>query len=398
MMGLRPKTLYYLIEGLSGFSLPFYYNYLFFYMQHVYGFTKGQNLLLCSLYGLVYMIATRYGGRLAHRVGESRILGVGTAVVLLTMFGAWLSHSLTALVVLFGLWTVGVALIWPALEGLICQGETGAGLSKSIGLYNVIWAALWAVAYFFGGALIEWLGWNCIFWIPVIILGLQLIFIGVLPYVQDSHFEPEKPDPTPENTQNHPDSLPPATQRLFLRMAWVANPLSYMAMNTVIPLVPDIAQRLGLSPMLAGFIYSIVFIMRTLTFGILHFWSGWQYRASWFFGTCILLVISFVAITTASNLWVLILAQLAFGWALGLIYSSSLYYSMDASQAKAEFGGYHESAIGAGIFAGPFLGWMSNRVFPHLAHASVWGVGWVLFIGYFGLFVLWIRHRRGIHR
>ena len=60
------------------------------------------------------------------------------------------------------------------------------------------------------------------------------------------------------------------------------------------------------------------------------------------------MIVSFGAMLLARDIWVLIASQAVFGLAIGLIYYSSLFYSMDVGETKGEHGGIHEAAIGAG--------------------------------------------------
>src|SRR5262249_59664230 len=76
--------------------------------------------------------------------------------------------------------------------------------------------------------------------------------------------------------------------------------------------------------------------------------------------TCAL-PISFAVIVLAQDVVELLLAQIVFGCAIGLIYYSSLFYSMDLSDTKGEHGGIHEAAIGVGNCAGPAVGAASLR-------------------------------------
>jgi hypothetical protein len=74
-------------------------------------------------------------------------------------------------------------------------------------------------------------------------------------------------------------------------------------------------------------------------------------------------------------------AQLFFGAAAGLLYYSSLFYSMDVGDTKGVHGGIHEAAIGAGIFGGPAVGALGLFLFPAYATAGVWAVGGLLLVG-----------------
>src|SRR5262249_17788423 len=147
-----------------------------------------------------------------------------------------------------------------------------------------------------------------------------------------------------------------AAAKKFLSMAWLANPFAYIGINTLIAVIPGIAHRLQLSTMLAGFTCSTWCFARLGAFILLWQWSGWHYRFRWLLTAYLMLIASFATILLVPSLPVLLLAQLFFGSAVGLLYYSSLFYSMDISETKGEHGGFHEAAIGLGNFAGPAIG------------------------------------------
>ena len=91
----------------------------------------------------------------------------------------------------------------------------------------------------------------------------------------------------------------------------------------------------------------------------------------------------------------MVLGQIFFGVALGLIYYSSLFYSMDASSAKGEHGGVHEAVIGLGTCLGPGMGAVALGVFPQNPRANVTGVGLLLGVG---LIILLVMKWRSVSR
>src|SRR6266566_6000079 len=105
----------------------------------------------------------------------------------------------------------------------------------------------------------------------------------------------------------------PATKaKLFLRMAWLANPFAYVSLNTLIALTPGVAKRLGLSTMLAGFCCSVWCFARLGAFIALWFWGGWHYRFRWLLAAYVTLVAAFAAMLMVPNLVVLLVAQVGF--------------------------------------------------------------------------------------
>jgi predicted MFS family arabinose efflux permease len=171
-------------------------------------------------------------------------------------------------------------------------------------------------------------------------------------------------------------------------MAWLANPFAYIALNTVIAVVPGVANRLGLSATLAGFCCSVWCFARFAAFFALWAWSGWHYRFRWLLTAYLALLATFALIVLAPNLAVLVVAQIVFGGALGLLYYSSLFYSMDLSETKSEHGGIHEAAIGLGNFAGPAVAAGSLYFLPQFANSGVIGVCGLLLVGLSALILM----------
>ena len=113
-------------------------------------------------------------------------------------------------------------------------------------------------------------------------------------------------------------------------------------------------------------------------------------------GAFLLLVAGFVAMMTTGQIWVLIAGQVAFGWATGLLYYSSLFYALDGSDSHGEDGGIHEAFIGLGIGAGPAIStvalWSTGA-----ASAPAIAVGASLLVGLGLSLRVWSRGRRAPH-
>jgi hypothetical protein len=220
---------------------------------------------------------------------------------------------------------------------------------------------------------------------PILIHLLQLVLLAWLSNqtpVPHSTVPSGRPEPASRLGFN---PRPISRARLFLRMAWLANPFAYVAINTVVAVVPGLARELQLTPKLAGFFCSIWFFARMGTFLLLWLWTGWHYRLRWFLGAYLLLIASFATILLVPRLEAVVLAQITFGTALGLVYYSSLFYSMNVGESLGEHGGFHEAAIGAGLFAGPAIGAVTLRLLPQYPGSSAWAVSLALCGGLVGL-------------
>ena len=97
----------------------------------------------------------------------------------------------------------------------------------------------------------------------------------------------------------------------------------------------------------------------------------------------------------AHQLWLVVVAQLFFGFGTGLIYYSSLFYSMDAGgETQGEHGGLHEAAIGLGVFAGPAVGAAALQWLPQHSGSGVFAVSVLLLCGFGGLLGLRLKGTR----
>jgi predicted MFS family arabinose efflux permease len=401
----RPlKVGYLILEGLNSFATVFFFFYFYFFMEKAYGFGNRANLTLAALNGGTYAVCVWWAGKFATRFGHFTALKLGFSVMLVGLaLGMQVTHPAPQIVLML-LTVVGMCFTWPTLEALVSEGETRKGLQEMVGIYNVVWSATGAVAYFAGGAVLQKLGRASLFYVPIAIelsqLGLTLwleakvkrkMAVGTRVTLKS---EVEKigllsTSATPKAEREWPSHIGRRQAQGFLRMAWVANPFAYIAINTLVAVMPGLARRLELSTMLAGFCGSVWCFARFGAFFGLWLWSGWHYRFRWLLLAYSTLVVSFAAILMVPNLGVLLGAQLALGLAVGLIYYSSLFYSMDLGDSKSEHGGLHEAAIGLGNFAGPAAGAASLWLAPHYAHSGALAVTGLLLAGLGGLAFVW---------
>jgi predicted MFS family arabinose efflux permease len=264
-------------------------------------------------------------------------------------------------------------------------------MQRMIGIYNLTWAGGSALAYFTGGAIVERLGMRSIFWLPIAMHAAQLLmllaFHGRANRTRLGYLAESPKTESPIAPELNP--RPIARVKLFLRLAWIANPLAYVAINSLVAVIPDLAGTLHLSPMFAGFFCSVWFFARWFTFLALWLWPGWHYRAGWFFGAFGVLIASYMLILLVPHIAAVIAAQVAFGMAVGLIYYSSLYYSMDAGGAKSTHSGVHEAALGFGIFLGPAVGATTLRLLPNSPNSGTVAVSALLVAGLVTLLCFW---------
>ena len=375
------KTGYFVLEGTNAFAASYYFNYLMFLLQQDHGFSNLNNLTLGAVHGFLYVGASWFAGRFGQRHGYFTSLRIGFGGMGAGVALGWLFPGTIGQIGALLLWTLAMCFTWPMLEALASEREPKDRLPNRIGLYNVIWASTAGLAYFVGGSLFQRLGKESLYWLPLIIHALQWMSLGWLErrHAQNAAMETH-PSTAAQITAETAKRDPRITQ-VFQKLAWIGNPFAYMGMNTIIAVVPSIAEHAGLGIEAGGRLMSAWFIVRTLTFAVLWAWHGWHYRVGWFLGSFLLLIVGFITVMTSHQIWILILAQIAFGWGTGLIYYSSLFYAMDGSDTHGEHGGIHEAFIGIGIGSGPAISslalWLSGATMaPAIAVGATLVGGW----------------------
>ncbi|HEU5124917.1 MAG TPA: MFS transporter [Verrucomicrobiae bacterium] len=382
----RIKVGYFALEAINSFAATYYLYYLFFLARDEFGFRDRGNLFLTAIHGFIYIFASWQGGRFAQRFGYFNALRLGYGGMAVGLALGWTIPGIIGQIIGLAAWTIPLCLIWPTLEALVTEGEDFKGTARKVGIYNVVWSSAAAVAFCIGGWLWETLGKNGFYLVPILLMVLQFLFVLWL-----QRKAAQLPPATTPHGKHEPEKRAweqPVPPRRFLQMAWLASPFAYVAINTVGAVIPHLAHRFELTAAQSGVFNSLWFYVRFAAFILLWKWTGWHYRFRWLISSMIGLVLSFAVMLLARQLWIVIAAQVVFGFSIGLIYYSSLFYSMDAGDEKGAHGGLHEAAIGLGIFAGPALGAATLTFLPQYPNSGTLAVTGLLVIGLMGLILL----------
>lgn len=376
----RLKTGAFALEALNSLATTYFFYYAYFLAEKQFGFSTVQNLLLAASMGFSYVGAAIYGGRFAQRHGYFYSVRVGVAILTISfVIGAFITNVWWWLLMVF-IANFGLSFTWPALEAMVSEGEPRRGMQSMVGIYNFTWAGAGAVAYFTGGAIIERFGIRSLYLLPAGLLVIEYVLALFIEKELRTNRASDIAALTPENddlTFGEKHTEAPA----FLKMAWVANPFAYLGCNTVIALIPTLARNLGLSTTLAGITCSIWMFVRAGSFVVLRFWPAWHYKFGLLVTAYAAMIAAFATILLVPNLWVLVGAQIVFGLAHGLIYYSSLFYSMDVGETKGEHSGIHEAAIGAGNGGGPAIAALAIWLWPKYPGGGAWSVVALLLLG-----------------
>ncbi len=345
----------------AGFSAPYWTNFVWHYLDIKWGENAQRNLIFNAGFGLFYTIGCLVTRHLSRTLTRRFMLMVGFGtLIFLTTYSTFATSAVQIGAVILAHAFI-ITFTWPNLESLMAEGADDNVLSRRVALYNVSWAGMSWVAYAVMGRFYEW---NPLTFFVIPILGwfiaLGLVIGTIEPPSKKGNrsqiFKPAEPALTPESatTTNHstPEAHPDFEQ--FRTMSRIGNMAGYVLVSTLIPMMPVTTSRLGFGLAGATAFGSLWFFTRVAAFIILGTWKGWRYRAG-IFHLCMVSLPVFFAAISLSDSWIAVgAAQIALGFSLSLIYTSSLFYSLHGKGETSE-AAVHEAVIGLGIMLGPLL-------------------------------------------
>lgn len=359
-LGATRKALlpWYIAHGLTVFTSSLTSSAVYFFAGYELHESVQVRLGMASGAGLVYCLASIFGGRLVDTLGQRRIGSYMTFAFIPVFFfgaGAVIFRNLPGLFLFLLLLNLCAGPLWPAIESAITRCAGKMPLSRRMALYNLNWSSTGFIAACVVGGLAQWLSWPGVFYIAAAISLLVWIFVVRLP-APPTAAAAMRAENSPEEQPHTGILLHTPRSRKLLHMAWLSNMLAFLAANTITPSMPTITLALGVkSYALATALASIGSLACVGGFLLTTFWTGWHYRIRWTMIPFSALVIGSVAILLSQSLLMFICSQILYGVALAMLYSGSIYYSMHLGAGSAAKAGIHEGLIGIGATLGPGL-------------------------------------------
>jgi len=330
----------------------------YFFCKERLGFGSAENLWLALTFGGGYVLAAWRAHWLSSRIGERRQLALVIAV--LVGVHVWLFFHVSPAIMFAAMALLGLAngAKWPVLEGFLASGLTPSQTAKVMGRFNITWAAAVPLALAASGPLIA-IHPTALFVVGGSASLASLVLAFCLPRRPDAPIEAL----LDADRHEHPEHL----AGLLVASRWVMLAV-YISVFVFAPLAPRIFERLGCSGQLAPATSGVLDVMRLGAFVTLGLWRGWRGRARWLGLTICALPVGFFMVILGSNLAVVMIGEMLFGFAAGMSYSSAMYCAMVVKEASVDAGGGHESMIGLGLMIGPLAGLVGDSI--HTATGS----------------------------
>jgi MFS family permease len=371
----------YAVESLASIAGTLLIVGIYFFTREVYHWSIVHNFLLAAAQGAVYAVGALAAEPLTRRWGRRRALaGLYLLLGIIAASSAVVRHTPWLVAVLLLAYAMVIAASWPMLESLFSQSADPHELSRSLGRYNLVWAATGAAALAAQGTLIQY--WPAgVFLVPA---AAHLICAALM-------LAQREPEAAPASASHEaPEQELLRQRRVALWLSRIAMPATYVAIYGLSAMLPSLplVQQLGVR--MATLVGSVWLASRFAAFWWLGATVWWHTRPGVLFWAAIIMLAGFWGTVIpsalpdqfgrAGALGVMVAAQLVLGAAIGIIYAASLYFGMVLSEGSTEHGGYHEALIGLGQVLGPGAGAAAAWRWPGSVVAGIAAVSLVIII------------------
>jgi MFS family permease len=334
-----------------------------------YGLSDAAIGLVMGTGGLVYVAFTAYAGRLADRLGASRAMRIGIALIGLDSLLFCVVSSSFLFIALTIASTLGHAFFWPSLQAWFARDVDRRETARRIGIFSVGWSlGLNFVGPKLAGELME----SSVIWpfavSALLSLGVFLFFQWVSPELKRHDIHPT----------DEADELHPLDARLrFLALARIANLAAVYAMVTNRTFVPLVCIDWGLSPSAIGTLMMVLGAAHSGSFLLLTLTHRWHFRmryliAGQVMGTIGLLFFGIGGVlflgegqAERASLGVALAAPalILSGAMAGISFMSCAFYGLFGHEEKGRNSGVNESVIGAANVLASYFGSASAHWF-----------------------------------
>ncbi|QDU34173.1 Major Facilitator Superfamily protein [Poriferisphaera corsica] len=347
MFHTNPKQHIFFIAFTESLAAIFLERGFYFYASDVLAYSSLNNLWLAFCFGIVYAIGALFSHGITKKIDERSVLLISfTGLIFFTIMLAFTS-SMLGIFLCFSMIGLFTGIKWPVVEAYVGAGNSGKEMFKTVGHFNITWAAAAPIALILTGFLVGSSSPLLFFVAAIVTHFISIIFC--LKLVNK---------PRQLSVEIHETTIKNRVERytLLLRASRASMILSYILLFLLAPLLPSVFLRLGYSVEFSAGMSGFLDITRVVSFVILGGLTIWHGRSSPLFLMIIILPVGFLLILMSDNLMMIILGEILFGLASGLIYFGALYYALSIKNAAVDAGGAHESIIGAGFAIGPLVG------------------------------------------
>ncbi|MFH1037586.1 MAG: MFS transporter [PVC group bacterium] len=304
--------------------------------------------LLGTVPAIIYALVCALSGLWGDRIGPRKVIVIACLCLLLVYCSIFLVGRFGHLLLLAGFWGLGGALFWPAMIRWLGEDEREDRLRHRIGSYNIALIAGVMVGPPLAGAVFPF---NYRY--PYLVAAfLAIVILAILAVAWRRKVR------IPESAPGRPEEEGEKAVPGFIYIGWAANFATWFAIGACQSLFPELAKSLPvpISDRMLGILIALIPAGEIAVFAILRKLRHWHYKYRYLFLFQLLGIGGLLIIAFNSAPCLFIPGFLAVGFAGGMTYFSSIYYSVHRQEGKGRKSGFHESFLGFGVALGPLGG------------------------------------------
>lgn len=305
---------------------------------------------------LCYVILTPIFGRLVDRIGCRSLLLFGALTFFLSSLALSLTSKMYQLFLFIAFVGIAEAMFWPSFAVWLTQMRMRESLLKRVSFFNISWCLGSGIGSLIAGILFEAYSHLPFYFASFLFFATIFLIVGKL---RKKKVDALSIDLGGEHMENNSSSDPSSSGQnapFYLYIGWVANFANYFCIGMIRYLFPKLSIHIGIKPSIIGVLFFTVAFFQTVTFYMLGKTERWQHRGTPLILSQLLVIFGLVLIFLGSTVISFLIAFMFIGVGGGLIFFSSIFYSLDNLEGKGQKSGIHAAVLGTGFFLGPLAG------------------------------------------
>jgi MFS family permease len=350
--------------------------------------------------GLATALGSIYLSRLSDRFGRKPVLLVSLVGIAATSLAHAWAVAWWHLYAIIIVRSAFFGMFWPSIEARITDGAEGREMTRRLGIFGIAFSVGLLLGYPLGGWLHDKVSPRTPFYVAAG-FGVLLFVMFAAVFRRDPTHDGHKVEEVTDDDPNNSASVPAPMRRAFLWASWLGNAVAYGAvgilrnMFTRFVSLDTTEGGLGFTGLEAGVIAGAICAAMLCMFVILGKYHFWHYRFRYLAGAQLMMLLGAVIFATASTMPLLVAGALLFGAGSGVVYMSSIYYSLAGKSERAGQSGLHEGIICFG-WSGGMVVVAAVSAFVVAQRAPYWVCVGLLVAGAAAQGWLWLRARRAV--
>ncbi|MDP8215144.1 MAG: MFS transporter [Candidatus Euphemobacter frigidus] len=304
---------------------------------------------------IIYALGCAGSGFWTERFGYRKMIILACSLLFLAYSSIFLVDRFRLLLFLALVVGLGASFFWPAMIRWLGEEDRVDLLRIRVGNYNIALIGGVMVGPLLGGMLI-----SVDYRYPYLISALLVLVILTIFMIS------KKPKASGNGSTDSLTDREEVEEKYtpgFIYIGWAANFAAWFAIGGSQALFPQLAKTLpsSINNRMLGVLIALIPLGEIIVFLILRRSGRWHYNYPLLLIFQLAGIAGLLILALNKHLVLFFPAFLGIGFAGGMTYFSSIFYSLHRQKAKGRKSGFHESFLGLGVALGPITGGLAAR-------------------------------------